>query len=307
MGLLSRVSSRTYRIKSLVHPYKKTTKTIKKMAELARALQSQNIWFQKSQYQSAEIKLAQFKLGVVPQPAAATPEQSRKPEAAKKPENKAAKMVSDLKQDLANNASSDGELSSMMNRVLKLEQENQAIRSSLEKALERLEKQGAFKPEESKPAAVAAPAKAEAKKVDSDAESENDDDDFFASSDDEDEESKAAAEALKAKRVAEYNARKAEKAQKKGVVAAKSSITFDVKPWDDETSLDDLLVKIKEIKLDGLVWGAAQKKPLAYGIFKLQLIAVVEDDKVSTDDLVEKIEAFEDEVQSVDIAAFNKL
>merc|ERR1712226_1111795 len=68
-----------------------------------------------------------------------------------------------------------------------------------------------------------------------DDESEEDDDDFFASSDDEDEEAKAAAEELKAKRVAEYNARKAEKAQKKGVVAAKSSITFDVKPWDDET------------------------------------------------------------------------
>merc|ERR1712226_1346547 len=290
MGLISRVSSRTYRIKSLVHPYKKTTKTIKKMAELARALQSQNIWFQKSQYQSAEIKLAQFKLGVVPQPAAATPEQSRKPEAAKKPENKAAKMVSDLKQDLANNASSDGELSSMMNRVLKLEQENQAIRSSLEKALERLEileKQGAFKPEESKPAA-AAPAKAEVKKVDSDAESEDDDDDFFASSDDEDEESKAAAEALKAKRVAEYNARKAEKAQKKGVVAAKSSITFDVKPWDDETSLDALCVEIKKIEMDGLVWGSSQKKPLAYGIFKLSIVCVVEDDKVGSDDLVER-------------------
>ena len=35
--------------------------------------------------------------------------------------------------------------------------------------------------------------------------------------------------------------------------------------------------------------------------------AVVEDEKVSTDDLTEQIEAFEDHVQSVDIAAFNKL
>jgi elongation factor 1-beta len=136
---------------------------------------------------------------------------------------------------------------------------------------------------------------------------ESDDDDFFASSDDEDEEAKAAAEELKAKRVAEYNARKAEKAQKKGVVAAKSSITFDVKPWDDETDLDALCVEIKKIEMDGLVWGTAQKKPLAYGIFKLSIVCVVEDDKVGSDDLVEKIEAFEDHVQSVDIAAFNKI
>merc|ERR1712001_227785 len=133
--------------------------------------------------------------------------------------------------------------------------------------------------------------------------------DFFDDSDDEDEEAKADAEALKAKRVAEYNARKAEKAAKKGVVAAKSMITLDVKPFDDETDLDALAKKItSEISMDGLVWGSKhEKKPLAFGIFKLVITAIVEDDKVSTDDLTEKIEEYEDEVQSVDIAAFNKL
>merc|ERR1739845_100493 len=87
-----------------------------------------------------------------------------------------------------------------------------------------------------------------------------------ANDDDEDDE---AAEALKAKRVAEYNARKAAKEEKKGKAIAKSSITFDVKPWDDETDLDELCAKIKAIEMDGLLWGTAQKKPLAYGIFKL--------------------------------------
>jgi len=140
-----------------------------------------------------------------------------------------------------------------------------------------------------------------------DDEDEDDDDDFFASSDDEDEEAKKAAEELKAKRVAEYNARKAAKEEKKGKVIAKSSITFDVKPWDDETDLDALCKKIKEIEMDGLLWGSSQKKPLAYGIFKLSITCVVEDDKVGSDDLTEKIEAFEDEVQSVDIAAFQKI
>merc|ERR1711937_387917 len=87
---------------------------------------------------------------------------------------------------------------------------------------------------------------------------DDDDDDFFASSDDEDEEAKKAAEELKAKRVAEYNARKAAKEEKKGKVIAKSSITFDVKPWDDETDLDALLVKIKAIEMDGLLWGTGK-------------------------------------------------
>jgi len=36
-------------------------------------------------------------------------------------------------------------------------------------------------------------------------------------------------------------------------------------------------------------------------------VCVVEDDKVSIDELTETIEAFEDHVQSVDIAAFNKI
>merc|ERR1712173_346965 len=157
------------------------------------------------------------------------------------------------------------------------------------------------------PAAAVCPAKKEEPKK---AEPEDDDgSDFDFDSESEDEEEKAAAEALKAKRVAEYDARKAEKAAKKGVVAAKSMITLDVKPFDDETDLDALAAKIKaEIAMDGLVWGQKhEKKPLAFGIFKLVITAVVEDEKVSTDDLTEKIEEYDDEVQSVDIAAFNKL
>ena len=55
-------------------------------------------------------------------------------------------------------------------------------------------------------------------------------------------------------------------------------------------------------------WNPRVSTPaLAYGIFKLCVTCVVEDDKVGSDDLTEKIEAFEDEVQSVDIAAFQKI
>lgn len=51
----------------------------------------------------------------------------------------------------------------------------------------------------------------------------------------------------------------------------------------------------------------AKLVPLAYGIHKLQISCVVEDDKVSVDWLVEQIQELEDYVQSVDIAAFNKV
>jgi len=147
-------------------------------------------------------------------------------------------------------------------------------------------------------------AKAESSAAAPAAESEDDDDDFFASDDEEDD---AAAEALKAKRIAEYNARKAAKEDKKGKVIAKSSITFDIKPWDDETNLDEIEAMCRKIEKDGLLWGSAKKKPLAYGIFKLSITAVVEDDKVGSDDLTEIFESWEDHVQSVDIAAFQKI
>lgn len=47
--------------------------------------------------------------------------------------------------------------------------------------------------------------------------------------------------------------------------------------------------------------------PVGYGIKKLQIMCVVEDDKVSIEELTEKIQEFEDFVQSVDVAAFNKI
>jgi len=137
-------------------------------------------------------------------------------------------------------------------------------------------------------------ASGDSKKVD------DDDVDLFGS---EDEAEAAEAEALKQKRVAEYAAKKA----KKPAVIAKSNVILDVKPWDDETSMKELENAVRSITMDGLLWGSSKLVPVGYGIQKLQIATVVEDDKVSIDELQEKIEAFADFVQSVDIAAFNKI
>ncbi|UXI20754.1 hypothetical protein NH340_JMT06697 [Sarcoptes scabiei] len=127
----------------------------------------------------------------------------------------------------------------------------------------------------------------------------NDDDDvdLFGSDDDEE------AEALRKKRVEEYAAKKA----KKPALVAKSSVVLDVKPWDDETDMEEMQKLVRSIEMDGLVWGAAKLVPLAFGIKKLQIVCVIEDEKVSVEELQEKLCEFEDHVQSVDIAAFNKI
>ncbi|KAK7204127.1 elongation factor 1-beta [Myxozyma melibiosi] len=134
------------------------------------------------------------------------------------------------------------------------------------------------------------------------AEEEDDDDvDLFGS---DDEEEDAEAEKVKAERLAEYQAKKAAKGPKP---AAKSIVTLDVKPWDDTTDINEMLENLKGIEKDGLVWGAHQFIPVGYGIKKIQINLVVEDEKVSLDDLQAEIEEDEDHVQSTDIIAMQKL
>lgn len=131
---------------------------------------------------------------------------------------------------------------------------------------------------------------------------DDDDDDVDLFGSDEEEEDADAAR-VREERLAAY----AEKKTKKPGPIAKSQILLDVKPWDDETDMKDLEKQVRNIEMDGLVWGAGEFKPLAFGIKKLTILSTVVDDKVSVDDLTEKIEALEDLVQSVDIAAFNKV
>ncbi|XP_077450771.1 eukaryotic translation elongation factor 1 delta b (guanine nucleotide exchange protein) isoform X2 [Stigmatopora argus] len=80
-----------------------------------------------------------------------------------------------------------------------------------------------------------------------------------------------------------------------------------VEQWDDETDMVKLEECVRSVQADGLLWGMSKLIPVGYGIKKLQISCVVEDDKVGTDMLEEEITKFEDYVQSVDVAAFNKI
>jgi len=193
----------------------------------------------------------------------------------------------------------------LTNRLQRLELENAELKSvtndlknmvtKLSSRVEQLEKSTT-----SAPAAAPAPVKAAppAKKVEKE-EEEDDDFDMFGSDEEEDEE----AEKIKQERLAAYAAKKS----KKPALIAKSSVLLDVKPWDDETEMKEMENLVRTIEMDGLLWGQAVLKPIGYGINKLVINCVVEDDKISIEELSEKIEAFEDYVQSVDVAAFNKI
>ena len=112
------------------------------------------------------------------------------------------------------------------------------------------------------------------------------------------------AERIKAERVEMYEKKKAAKGP---APPSKSVVTFEVKPWDDETDMKGLEESVRAIEMDGLLWGASKLVPIGYGVNKLQITIVVEDDKVSMDDLQERVQELEDYVQSSDIAAMQKL
>nr|XP_012316650.1 elongation factor 1-delta isoform X3 [Aotus nancymaae] len=211
-------------------------------------------------------------------------------------------------------SSPSGDHSELVVRIASLEVENQSLRgvvqelqqavSKLEARLNVLEKSSpghrATAPQTqhvSPMRQVEPPTKKPATPAEDD---EDDDIDLFGS--DNEEEDKEAAQ-LREERLRQY----AEKKARKPAPVARSSILLDVKPWDDETDMAQLESCVRSIQLDGLVWGASKLVPVGYGIRKLQIQCVVEDDKVGTDLLEEEITKFEEHVQSVDIAAFNKI
>ena len=81
-----------------------------------------------------------------------------------------------------------------------------------------------------------------------------------------------------------------------------------MKVYEAGFDLDSLAKKILALEIDGLVWNNEPKiLEVAYGVQKLQVGCVIEDDKVLTDDIFDKITAWEDDVQSVDMVSMQKL
>ncbi|XP_036063710.1 elongation factor 1-delta isoform X5 [Onychomys torridus] len=273
----------------------------------------EKIWFDKFKYDDAERKFYEQMNGPVT--------------AGSRQENGASVILRDIARARENiqkslagssgpGASSGpgGDHSELIVRIASLEVENQNLRGvvqDLQQAISKLETRLSTLEKNSPAHRATAPqtqhvspmrqVEPPAKKAATPAEDDEDNDiDLFGS--DEEEEDKEAAR-LREERLRQY----AEKKAKKPSLVAKSSILLDVKPWDDETDMAQLEACVRSIQLDGLVWGGSKLVPVGYGIRKLQIQCVVEDDKVGTDLLEEEITKFEEHVQSVDIAAFNKI
>jgi len=258
-----------------------------------------NVWVDRYQYNDAERKYHEIISGVTGTSGGGPGECTLVTEIAKARQH--IKNSLERMDDIAALASSPG--TDVLDRISTLEKENASLHSLVEELkkislrseerIQSLEARLSGASIAPKSAAAPAPSKPAAG-------GDDDDVDLFGSeSEGEDEE----AAKVREERLAAYAAKKS----KKPTLIAKSNIILDVKPWDDETDMKQMEVEVRKIVCDGLLWGAAKLVPLAFGIHKLQISSVVEDDKVSIDWLVEEIEKNEDFVQSVDIAAFNKI
>jgi len=250
----------------------------------AAALAQENIWFNKAQCEDAERMYFEKLSG-----AKGTESLSSQIQRARQHIKNSLQCVDGL---VAQGSEVDMALASKLSA---LEIENKTLKKvteDLKTVISKLESRVAAL-EGGKPASApaAAPAAAAA---------DDDDVDLFGSDSEEDDEEKAR---VTAERLKAY----ADKKSKKPALIAKTSVLFDVKPWDDETDMNEMLKACKSIEMEGLVWGANKLVPVGYGISKLQLMCVVEDEKVSIEELQEKMADFEDFVQSVDVAAMNKI
>uniref|UniRef100_A0A803XYY7 Elongation factor 1-delta n=1 Tax=Meleagris gallopavo TaxID=9103 RepID=A0A803XYY7_MELGA len=281
-------------------------------------LLDEKIWFEKFKYDDAERRYYEQQVNG---PAGSSSHQQktvpRSKEAPARQKKQSGRSTS------ASTSSGPGDQNELLSRISHLEVENQNLHSvvadlqkaifKLESRLNALEKSTSHQPSPVPPTQkvepfgvpskkVELPSASPVKKAEPAAAEEDDDDDInLFGSDDEEEDQEAAK--VREERLRQY----AEKKAKKPGLIAKSSILLDVKPWDDETDMAKMEECVRSVQMDGLVWGASKLVPVGYGIKKLQIQCVVEDDKVGTDILEEEITKFEDYVQSVDIAAFNKI
>ena len=91
----------------------------------------------------------------------------------------------------------------------------------------------------------------------------------------------------------------------------KSHVTLEIKGWDADQDLDSLAKKIiSTIKKDGLRWNTGYKlEEVAFGVKKIVIAFIAEDEKCSVQEIqeiIDELESWENDIQQVEVVSFNK-
>ena len=103
--------------------------------------------------------------------------------------------------------------------------------------------------------------------------------------------------------------KKKNKEYKKKNKVYKSYVTLEVKGWDADQDLESLAKKIiSTVKKDGLSWNIGYKlEEVAFGVKKLVISFLAEDEKCSVQEIVDELESWENDIQSVEVVLFNTI
>ena len=101
---------------------------------------------------------------------------------------------------------------------------------------------------------------------------------------------------------------KENKKGKKKKEVDKSHVILEIKGWDADQDLESLAKKIfSTIKKDGLSWNTGYKlEEVAFGVKKLVIAFLAEEEECSVQEIVDELESWEDDIQSVEVVSFNK-
>ena len=88
----------------------------------------------------------------------------------------------------------------------------------------------------------------------------------------------------------------------------KSHVILEIKGWEADQDLESLAKKIiSTIKKDGLSWDTGYKlEEVAFGVMKLVIAFLAEDEKCSVQEIVDELESWENDIQSVEVVDFKK-
>jgi len=198
-------------------------------------------------------------------------------------------------------------LDTLIDRATCLETRNASLRKLVEDLTKQIEKlEAKAKSTGVSPVVTSIPESKPAEKPVKKEESSDDDDFEFDDSDDDDDAPKESAMAKMKRLAAEKKAAEAA-TKKKAAPVLKSNVVIDVKPWDDETDMNDLEAAVRKIVMEGLVWGDSKFVDVGYGIKKLRISTCIIDDLVGLYELEDNITDLKDYVQSVDIVSHNKI
>lgn len=90
-------------------------------------------------------------------------------------------------------------------------------------------------------------------------------------------------------------------------VRSLSQVLFAIRPWSHEQDMMQLTTSVVNLQINGVLWGANTTEDVGYGVRDLLITAVIDENVISLDEVMEYLLAQEDMISQVNIRLWNKV